>query len=215
MVEQVLFGQGRVATGPIHSRMTFAYTADVPHYPFDPEVAKALLDEAGLLPDERGVRFTINFVHFSAFSKYGEIVRQNLAAVGIAVELIPLDPSAFVSRVFSQRDFDTNVISYCNNSDPTIGVSRVYVSTNIGDIPFSNAAAYRNPRVDELFALGSREADPLKRGEIYAEVQRLLVDELPYLWLVETEFVAASRANVQGLRPWSASFAEAAWFATE
>jgi peptide/nickel transport system substrate-binding protein len=213
ILEQAVFGQGRVATGPISSRMAFAYTPDVKAYPHDVETARALLDETGRVPDAAGRRFNIDLVVPSAtFAKYGEIVRENLAELGIGVEVVLLDQSAFLPRIFSNRDFDTNIISYCNNADPSIGVSRMYVSTNIGDIPFSNAAAYRNPVVDELFARGAREADQAVRGEIYAEIQRVLVEELPYWWLVETDFTAASGASVHGLAPWSGQFAEAAWF---
>ena len=213
VLDQVYFGRGRVATGPIHSQLAFAYSADVRAYPFDPALAESLLDEAGHPRGADGTRFTATFLHFPAFAKVGEVLRQNLAQVGVELELVALDRAAFVTRVFEQRDFDTNVISYCNNTDPAIGVARVYVSTNIGNIPFSNAAAYRNPEVDRLFAEAATQADGAARGRLYAEVQRLLVDELPYLWLVETQFSAAARAAVRGLAPWSGSPAEAAWIA--
>jgi len=213
VLEQVLFGHGRVATGPIHSQLAFAYSDDVRAYPHDPALAEALLDAAGLPRGADGTRFSTTFLHFPAFAKYGEVLRQNLARVGVRLELVALDRAAFITRVFEQRDFDTNVISYCNNADPAIGVARVYVSTNIGNIPFSNAAAYVNPEVDRLFAEAASQADVEARGRLYAEVQRLLVDELPYLWLVETQFSAAGRAEVRGLSPWSGSPAEAAWIA--
>lgn len=211
ILDQVLFGRGRVATGPISSQLSFAYTDDVRAYPYDPERAATLLDEAGFTPDADGTRLTATFLHFPAFSKYGEVVRQNLAQIGVRLELVALDRAAFVTRVFGERDFDTNVISYCNNADPSIGVARVYVSSNIGDIPFSNAAAYLNPEVDRLFARAAEQADPAIRAELYHEVQRILVEELPYLWLVEPRFSAAARANVVGLEPWNGSPAERAW----
>jgi len=213
VLDQVLFGRGRVASGPIHSQLAFAYSDDVRAYPFDPALAESLLDEAGHPRGADGTRFAATFLHFPAFAKYGEVLRQNLAQVGVQLELVALDRAAFISRVFEQRDFDTNVISYCNNSDPAIGVARVYVSSNIGNIPFSNAAAYVNPEVDRLFAEAASQADVAERGRLYAEVQRLLVDELPVLWLVETQFSAAGRAEVRGLAPWSGSPAEAAWIA--
>ena len=213
MVAQVLFGQGRVATGPINSQMAFAYSDDVTGYAYDVERANALLDEAGYASD--GTRFSIDLLVFSfgVFPKYGEVMRQNLAEVGIDVEVTPLDRSAFIPRVFGERDFDTNIISYCNNTDPSIGVARMYVSTNIGDIPFSNGAAYVNPQIDELFNDAASTPDVARRGELYAEIQRILTAELPYLWLVETQFTAGSGANVGGLQANSGHMAEAAFFA--
>ena len=213
LVDQVLYGSGRVATGPIHSGMAAFYTDDVTTYPFDPELAARLLDQAGYPAGADGVRFTLDFLHFPAFAKYGEVARQNLAEVGVHVELVALDRAAFVTRVFTQRDFDTAVISYCNNTDPAIGVARVYLSSNIGDIPFSNAGAYANPEVDRLFAEAATLADVGERAARYAAVQRLLTEELPYLWLVETTGLSASAASVRGLEPWNGSPAERAWIA--
>lgn len=215
ILEQVIFGQGRVATGPIYSQMTFAYTPDVTQYARDVAKANALLDEAGKAPGADAgapwARFTINLLHFPNFNKYAEVMKANLAEVGINLESVPLERAAFLTQVFEQRDFDTNLISYCNNTDPSIGVSRVYVSTNIGNIPFSNGAAYKNEKIDELFSAAASEPDVAKRGELYAEVQRILTDELPYWWLVETDSARAARANIEGLMPWSGHLVEAAW----
>ncbi len=210
LVAQVIFGQGRVATGPINSQMEFAYTSDVTNYPYDIELANQLLDEAGYSSD--GTRFEIDLLLFSfgVFPKYGEVIRQNLAEVGIDVQVTPLDRSAFLPKVFGERDFDTNIISYCNNTDPSIGVSRMYISTNIGDIPFSNGAGYVNADIDELFHAAASTPDVSQRGELYSEIQQILTAELPYLWLVETQFTAGSRAGVGGLAANSGHVAEAA-----
>ena len=212
LVAQVLFGQGRAATGPINSQMAFAYSDDVTSYPYDVDRANALLDEAGYASD--GTRFTIDLLVFSfgVFPKYGEVMRQNLAEVGIDVEVMPLDRSAFIPRVFGERDFDANIISYCNNTDPSIGVARMYVSSNIGDIPFSNGAAYVNPHIDVLFDAAASTPDIGQRGELYGEIQKVLTAELPYLWLVEIQFTAGSGANVGGLQPNSGHVAETAYF---
>ena len=212
MLAQVIFGQGRVATGPINSQMAFAYRDDVTTYAYDVDRANALLDEAGY--SSGGTRFTIDLLVFSFgdFPKYGEVMRQNLAEVGIEVEVMPLDRSAFIPRVFGERDFDTNIISYCNNTDPSIGVARMYISSNIGDIPFSNGAAYVNPQIDELFDAAASTPDVARRGELYGEIQRILTAELPYLWLVETRFTAGSGADVGGLQPNSGHVAESAYF---
>src|SRR5262249_43990406 len=134
------------------------------------------------VPD--GTRLSIDFLHFPAFTKYGELVRQQLGTVGISVTLRPLEPAVFAPTVFKDRNFDSNVISYCNGPDPEIGVRRMYHSSQIGPAPFTNAAAYRNPRVDALFDDASRTVEREKRSRLYRQIQEIVVQELPYYWLV-------------------------------
>ena len=47
-----------------------------------------------------GTRLAIDFLHFPAVSKYGELLRQHLGAVGVAVTPKPLEPAAFAPVVF-------------------------------------------------------------------------------------------------------------------
>lgn len=211
ILDQVIFGQGRVAVAPISSEITWAHLADGPQYEYDPAKAETLLDEAGFAKGADGTRFKVDFVHFPAFSKYGELMREQLGKVGVDFELRPLERDAAVDVIFNQRDFDTNIISYCNNADPEIGVRRMYVSTNIGNIPFSNGAAYVNPEIDELFNQAASTADVAERGEIYHQIQSILLEELPYWWIVETDFGIGVRSNCHDFQGWSGQLAERVW----
>lgn len=212
ILEQVLFGQGRVTSAPISSGIPFAHAAGVLNqYNYDPETAAALLDEAGYPVGDDGTRFTIDIVHFPTFNKYSEVMKQNLAEIGVNLEVRPLDRAAAVEIIFTNRDFDTNLISYCNGLDPDIGVRRMYVSNNIGDIPFSNGAAYVNETVDELFATAGASTDTAERSELYRDVQQILAEDLPYWWLVETRFVSGYNNNFNDFAVWTGQFAERAW----
>ena len=149
-------------------------------------------------------------MHFSSFSKYAEVLRQHLAKVGIKLDSRPLDLAAAIDTIFNRRAFDTNIISYCNGLDPDIGVRRMYVSNNIGNIPFSNGAAYRNETVDDLFSSAGESVDPALRKQLYADVQAELASDLPYWWLVESRFVIGYHNSFTGFSPWTGQFAERA-----
>jgi peptide/nickel transport system substrate-binding protein len=189
---------------------------------FDTKAAGALLDEAGWKAANGGTRtasgvigvadgtpLQVDFLHFPSFARYGELLRAQLGAVGIDVTLKPLDPPVFADTVFKARDFDTNVISYCNGTDPEIGVRRMFVSSQIGPVPFSNAAGYRNPQVDALFDQAQQSIDPAARAAIYRQIQEQVVKHQPYVWLVETAGTRAHRLPCDGFTPY-AQFAEAA-----
>ena len=212
ILRDVQFGLGKVATAPISSGLTWAHAAgSLDRYPYSARRAAELLDAAGLAPASDGVRFSIDLLHFPTFNREGEVIRQNLAKVGIRVVQKPLDRAAFVDAVFGQRGFDTNIISYCNGADPDSGVRRMYASDNIGSVPFSNAAGYRSAEVDRLFASAAETDNYAERTRQYAAVQQILARDLPYWWLVETVASSAWRSRFQDFQPWSGQIAERAW----
>ena len=220
---QVLFGEGKVATAPISSEISWAHAAGLPMPRLDRAEAERLLDAAGWKKEGDGPRvargvagvtdgtkLAIDFVHFPTFSKYGELIRQQWGAVGVAVTLRPLEPAAFAPAVFKDRNFDTNVISYCNGPDPEIGVRRMYHSSQISPAPFTNAAAFRNAQVDALFDEAARTVDRDKRSKLYRQIQEIAVQQLPYFWLVETLTTRVWQARCADFKPWAGLFAEAA-----
>lgn len=208
----VIFGQGRVASAPIASGIGWAHLSGaLDGTRLDPATANRLLDEAGLTRGADGVRATFDILHFPAFARYSELMRQQLAAVGIGLRVRMMDPAAFVQAVFTQRDFDLALISYCNGVDPEIGVRRMYHSSAIGNVPFSNAAAFRDAEVDRLFDTAGATVDQAARGQAYRAAQRRIVEQLPYWWLVETDFTSAWRSDLADFAPWSSQFAESAW----
>jgi peptide/nickel transport system substrate-binding protein len=213
MVTAILAGQGRVAVAPISRGIRWASHPSLPPYRYDPARANALLDEAGLPRGPSGVRFRLTFVVATTQQRYAEVIRDNLRDVGIQVDLVPMEFTAAVERVFIRRDFDLGVASYCNGPDPDIGVKRMYVSSNIQPIPFSNGAAYRNTRVDELFDRAAQSLDLKERGRLYREVQEILWREVPYFWLVETFGYRAFHRDLRDVQYWSGQVAERAYWA--
>lgn len=217
MVDKVLFGMGAPATGPISRLLAWAYNPNVETYAKDIALANRLLDEAGQARNADGLRFHLKFVHASTYAKVAEAVRDQLREVGIAVDLQQMEFSAAVEAVYVRKDFDLAYASFENGPDPDIGVKRTVVSTNIGPIPFSNGAGYRNPRIDELFAAAASELDRQKRATRYFEAQEILARDVAYFWLYEPKSASAYREGLRGMYEWSAKsniyFAQDAWWA--
>jgi len=208
VVDRVYFGQGRPATGPISHLLAWAYTPDVRQYPHDTAVAERWLDEAGLRRARGGERFAVTFTHANTQQRFAQAVREQLKGVGVTVNLQTLDFNAAVDRVFVKKDFDLGMASYCNGADPDIGVRRVYVSSNIGPLPFSNGAGYHNDRVDRLFDEAAELVDRESRRARYAQIQRILADEVPYFWIIDSEGLRAHRTAFEGFRLWTGALAE-------
>jgi peptide/nickel transport system substrate-binding protein len=213
ILDEVRFGQGRVAISPISSALGWAHNPNVARYDFDPARAAELLDRAGYPVQAGGSRFSLTFPHPTSFARQGEVIRENLAAIGVDLQLQPLEVNAANEATYVRAEFDIGFGSYCNGPDPEIGVTRAYVSSNIKPIPFANGAAYSNPRVDALFTQAASTIDRTQRAALYGEIQDILVQEVPYWWLTESDQVRAIAPGFQGLAIWSGNLAERAWLA--
>jgi peptide/nickel transport system substrate-binding protein len=188
--DRIMFGLARAATGPLASTMTY-YTPDVKTYEHSVDKAVALLDEMGLKPDAAGVRASVAFTMVPAgevWTRLAEYVRQAFSAGGIKLELQSNDLAGWVDAV-SNWTFEISGNQVYQNGDPALGVSRTYVSSNIRKgVMFSNTSGYSNPKVDELFEAAAVELDPAKRQALYTEVQQILVEDVPVLWLCEQQY---------------------------
>ncbi|MDP8969537.1 MAG: ABC transporter substrate-binding protein [Actinomycetota bacterium] len=213
-VSQILQNNGgRLATAPIYSAMEWAHTpTPLPRY--DLAESRRLLDQAGWVPGEGGVR-TKNGqrleIDLSGFSgdqtTLMNKIRQDVAQVGIAVRPATVQPPQ-MTTLYRGRTFDSLIFSNCQATDPEIGVRRVYHSTAITGAPFTNGAGYQNDTVDRSFDQAARELDRQKRGQAYARAQQQLGRDLPTLWLLESVANRAFRADCEGLRPYTGHFVE-------
>jgi len=209
IAERVYFGQGTPSTGPITRKLEWAYSPDVRTYPTDTAGAERLLDGAGYRKGTDGVRFTVTFTHPATAARLAQVVREQMKRVGIDVALEGLDFNASVEKVFVRKTFDLGFASFCNGPDPEIGVRRVYVSSNIGPFPFSNGAGYRSVEADALLDRAATLLARSDRAPVYATLQRLLTEDLPYFWIIDSDGTRAFRSTFTGFRPWAGGFAEA------
>ncbi len=216
IVDKIQFGMGKVAISPISSLLKWAHNPNVVKYERNLPLANQMLDEAGYKRGADGARFHLKAVYASGYAKIIEALGDQLREVGIILDLEQMEFGAAVDRVYIKKDFDLGFASFENGPDPDIGVKRTVVSGNIGAIPFSNGASYRNPRIDELFSLAASEIDKQKRAAYYFEAQDILARDVPYLWIYEPQSGAAYNADLQGMYQWSAKsniyFAQDAWW---
>lgn len=211
IVERVLFGEGRPADAPISSGIAFAHASGLPIPALDTARAGRMLDSLGWRRSGNAVRIAsgvrglkdgtqlvIGFAAQPGQAVYGDLLRAQLRAIGVELRMQALEPAVFGQTVFTARDFDTAIISYCNGTDPEIGVRRQYVSASIGPVPFSNASGYRNKTVDSLFDLAAAELNGASRRRLYREIQEIAVRDQPYVWLAETLNTRAHNARCHG-----------------
>jgi len=200
ILQRLWFGLGKVATGPVASTTRF-YDASAKLPPFDVNKAKALLDEAGHKPNGQGIRFAIKFLiapYGEVWTRIAEYFRQAMRQVGIEVTLESTDAGTWASRV-ANWDYETTSNVLYQYGDPTLGVERSYVSTNILKVTFTNTAGYSNPEVDRLFAEGRNAVDPAERQKAFSAVQKILVEDVPLIWLTEVAYPTVTDKKLQNI----------------
>ena len=193
-------GRARLATGLL-PETHWAYNGDVPRWNHDPTRARALLDEAGLHPDARGVR--LELVYKTSADDFrvtvARVIADQLAEVGIHVEVRPFEFLTFFADIkagnYQLATMQTAEITEPDYYYAYFNSTRIPTET---DKDGNNRWRYKNADVDRLTEAGRREPDPARRKAIYAEVQRLVARDLPVIPLWHEDNVVLSNVDVQG-----------------
>ena len=188
-------GLGKVATGPVSSSTKF-YSSEVTQYDYNPDKAKALLEEAGY--DGSTVRI-LPLPYGETWQRWAEAVKQNFTDVGINAELVATDVAGWNQKL-GDWDYDVAFTYLYQYGDPALGVARSYISSNIAKgSPWNNVSGFESTEVDKLFADAAVKASAEERQTVYTQVQQKLVDAAPVGYLLELGFPTISRCNVKNL----------------
>ncbi|MGA9507363.1 MAG: ABC transporter substrate-binding protein [Candidatus Sulfotelmatobacter sp.] len=201
MIEYLWRGEAQPARS-ILPPQSWAYNGNVPAYDHDPEKARQLLDSAGY-PAINGVRF-----HLTMKTSTDEntrlmvaVMQQQLREVGIVLDIRTFEFATFFADVthgafqlYSLRwiggNEDPDIFEYAFHSAkfPPNGANRGY---------------YSNPKVDALIDQARREVNQNKRKSLYAELQLILAEQLPYidLWYLDNVLVHNKRVRNLQLNP--------------
>jgi peptide/nickel transport system substrate-binding protein len=120
------------------------------------------------------------------------VIQSDLATVGIRATIRALEWAEWLQEQ-GDGNYDTYVCSWNGLVDP----DDFFFAQHRTDQVF-NFTGYSNPTVDELLDEGRRTADPDARREIYAEVNRIIVDEAPYIYIFNPMNIQAYQPYVKG-----------------
>jgi peptide/nickel transport system substrate-binding protein len=181
---------------------SWAYNGDVPHYDFNPEHARQLLDKAGYAAIN-GVRFHIEMKTSTEESTrlIAAVLQQQLRDVGIALDIRTFEFATFLSDV-TKGAYQVHSLRWIGgNEDPDI-FENVFHSSRFTPLG-ANRTFYRNPRIDTLIDQARKEPDQNTRKLLYAEIQQILADDLPYinLWYLDNVLVHSKRVKNLTLNP--------------
>jgi len=176
------------------------YTADVPTYEYDPDKARALLEEAG---HGDGLNLKMLYSQRPQDQTIAEMVQGMWADVGVTLEIVGLEHGTTTDirrDPVAIKDYDMVQVHFGRTADPDSFLIETFHSGAFP--PGSNAMFY--DQVDDLIDAGRTELDQDARCEIYRQIQEKIQADAPGIPIVNTTWIYAARNELKGLVPGAA-----------
>lgn len=196
-VKAIYLGNADAAINPYPSSM-WSYNKNVSVYAYDPEKAKALLKQAGL---EHGFSTTIWTLPVSRpynpnGRKMGEMMQQDLAKVGIKVELLSFDWGTYLDKV-KNGEHDMVQLGWAgDNGDPDNFLYTLFSCDSVKR--GSNNSRYCKENFDQHIQQARIESNFLVRESLYQEALNILSKDSPIVPIAHARVFRALKDNVNG-----------------
>ena len=216
ILERIYLGQGRVVSGFFFPDSP-EYDATIAPWPYDPQRAMQLLEEAGWVDtnnngirDKDGVEFRYEWMYPSGPAEYDRmatVYKEQLQRAGIEVTLRPLEWGTFLDSV-TKRNFDSIMMAWVSpvESDPY----QIWHSSQVDR--GSNYVGFNIPEADEIIAAARVEFDRDKRIQLYRRLHAILHEEQPYTFLFNTKRKIAIDKRFQNVKEYPLGFNTYEWW---
>lgn len=169
---------------------------------FDVEAAKALLEEAGWVEGDDGIREKDGeklapelYTNTSnTFGQLATLIQAQLRNIGMDVQVNQLEMAALLD--FTPRGEHDMLLLSWGWSDPDV----LYLFLSTDRIETSNRVHYTNPDFDALLVEGQQTLDQEARMAVYLEAQKILLEDLPWVPLYQPVAKTAVAKRVQGAK---------------
>ncbi|MBX3013244.1 MAG: hypothetical protein KF832_17125 [Caldilineaceae bacterium] len=207
LTDEVMLGQAKRLCS-VYPETSWVYNPDVPCYDYNLDDALAAFAEAGYtldgdkLVDANGEQLTLKLIYGPNTNKVRELmavtVQDMLSDVGVAVEVQALEWASFLDAIQAvEPDWDMFIGGWSATIEPHI----MYTIWAEESIPSLNSGAYINKEVEQLFKEGGATYDVEVRKEKYQEVQRIIAEESPYIFLFYNKAWSGQNNRIQGIEP--------------
>ncbi len=203
VIDDIFSGAAKIATANLSPALEAYYTPDVPQYPYDPERAAALLEEAGWtlggneIREKDGQRLTFTCTTITgdqARRPEAEVVQQYLREVGIDMQLKEA-PVATILEQMRAGTMDASLFNWTYGGDQGDPDAMVTLRSN----GVNNFSHFTNDRVDQLLQQGLTALDKEQRAQTYKEIQQIVAEEVPFLYMMFWDIYTVFSDRIQGL----------------
>ncbi len=201
MVEQILQGTAEVASGPTPPAFAWAYNDQLQPYPYDPEKAKALIEEAG----HAGAKLTFYVTEGGSGMldpvPMATAIQADLAKVGLDVAIETYEWNTFLGQVNPglEGKADMAEMAWMTNDPDTLP----YLALRTEAWPDKggfNSGYYSNPEVDRLLEAARSATDQAERAKLYKEMQEIVYEDAPWAFVANWKQNAATSDAVTNFK---------------
>ncbi|MQA91136.1 MAG: hypothetical protein GEU90_13015 [Gemmatimonas sp.] len=203
IIDALMFGYAEIATGMIPPWSPVA--PDVEPAPYDPEAARALLQEAGYSPGPNGImmkdgqplRFTLLTSEDRLRQDIAIVLQQQLRQIGAQVEVRSSEFQTLLQQ-HRAREYDA-VLSAWILDTFRVDPNPLFSCEEARTPESSNRAGYCNPEADELAATGLQTIDDEEAKQVWTQFTEVLNQDQPISILFWQEQPAAVSERLQGV----------------
>jgi ABC-type transport system substrate-binding protein len=190
----ILNGRGVVARGVLPPGMP-GYDPDISGYAYDPAKARRLLEEAGV---RAGFAPVVWLTSDPTMLVLGQSIQQDLALVGINLVLKPVAWGPLLDAVREPHTAELFLLGWgADFPDPQNFLEVLFSKEQWGA---NNDTFYYDPKVQELLTEASVVADPKRRYELYQQIQQIIVNDAPWVFLYHPVAYVIRQPWVHGIR---------------
>ena len=213
--DSVFLGAAVPVHGPITPANKTWYSDQVPRTPYNQAEARRLLEAIGLtdpdgdgqLADHAGrpARFTLLTAQGqTALERGAGFIRDELAKVGLGVDVVPLDANQLIQRFLAAKDYDAAYF-HLTTTDPDPAMSAdFWLSRGSAHVwnfgPNARPMAWEQ-EIDRLMAGNMAVQDQAERQRLFPEVQKIFAEHLPMLHFAAPRVYVAASSRLTNLTP--------------
>ncbi len=206
IIDQVMYGFAQPCKSPVPAGMP---TSDFSfwHYDGGPAKAREILDSLGIKDFSFDLAVRIGF---SVHEQIAVWIQSAMAEAGGKVNILKMTDAEYLEKFNSGalHAFIAEWYSWVN--DPIYHIHWNFNSRATA----TNGVGYSNPRVDQIIDEAMYEPDPVKREALSKEAQKIIVDEAPWAFLFQINYVVAARKNIRGFQ-WNTDTATRYWMVSK
>lgn len=190
IVDKLLKGEGEVVDNYFNS-FSLYWNEAVKPAAYDPEKAKALLQESGWDVNKRITMLVLS--GDATLEQAATIVAENLKAVGINVSIQMLDLGTLIEKL-GNLDYELGILTVqLTPVNPLLDIAYF-----LGE---GNPVAYHNEEVNQLLSQLTAEVDEANIKQLYGRLQEILAEDVPMPSIYATKALGAVNKRVIGAVP--------------